>query len=78
MLGAMSAPSPMILLSGMGADERIFAPQLREFEFLRVPAWLVPKRREPLTEYAERFAATIDPGRPVYIGGMSFGGSTLR
>jgi pimeloyl-ACP methyl ester carboxylesterase len=65
---------PLILLPGMGADARLFRPQLAAFPNAVVPPWLPPEPRESLTEYARRFAATIDPGQPSFVGGASFGG----
>ena len=69
------SPDPLILLSGMGADERVFAPQMRELPQLRVLRWLSPQSPdEPLESYAARMARHIDPNRPCYVGGASFGG----
>jgi pimeloyl-ACP methyl ester carboxylesterase len=65
---------PLILLPGMGADARLFRPQLDAFPNAIVPPWLPPNPRESLAEYAQRFAAAIDPGRPCFVGGASFGG----
>ena len=65
---------PLILFSGMGADERVFAPQKAAFPHLFVPPWAPPVAGESLPSYAARLAAKIDPGRPFYIGGASFGG----
>jgi hypothetical protein len=33
---------PLILLSGMGADERLFAAQVAAFPNLRVQPWIPP------------------------------------
>jgi pimeloyl-ACP methyl ester carboxylesterase len=65
---------PILLLSGMAADERLFAPQLAAFPNLRVPAWIEPRPREPLRSYAARLARLVDPGCPCLVGGASFGG----
>lgn len=64
----------MILLSGMGADERVFAAQRQAIPSLFVPKWLAPEADETLAHYAERFAARLNPGVPCFIGGASFGG----
>ena len=69
-----AATTPLILFSGMGADERVFAAQRAEFPNLLVPAWIDPRPRESLAEYARRLAARIDPKCPCVIGGASFGG----
>lgn len=71
----MSEPHPlMILLSGMNADARLFAPQFETFSNLIVPSWIPPRPCESLRAYAARFARVIDPGRPCIVGGASFGG----
>jgi pimeloyl-ACP methyl ester carboxylesterase len=66
--------TPLILFSGMGADRRIFEPQIAFFPQLIVPAWIKPEAHESLPHYAQRFAHQIDPGCPCYVGGASFGG----
>ena len=70
----MTDDPPLILFSGMGADERVFTPQARAFPNLTVPAWIAPLRNESLPDNAQRFATRIDPKRPCFIGGASFGG----
>jgi pimeloyl-ACP methyl ester carboxylesterase len=70
----MADHTPLILFSGMGADERVFAPQREAFPNLVVPPWIAPLPSETLALYAARFATKIDPGRPCFIGGASFGG----
>jgi pimeloyl-ACP methyl ester carboxylesterase len=71
----MADAPPLILLPGMGADARIFQPQQDAFPQLHVPAWLKPLFHETLVEYAKRFAGVVDPGRPCFVGGASFGGA---
>jgi pimeloyl-ACP methyl ester carboxylesterase len=66
--------TPLILFPGMGADRRIFEPQIAVFPQLIVPPWIKPEPHESLPHYAERFAHQIDPGCPCYVGGASFGG----
>jgi pimeloyl-ACP methyl ester carboxylesterase len=70
----MGDKMPLILLSGMAADERLFAPQRAAFPQLLVPAWIEPLPQESLRSYAGRLARRIDPGRPCVVGGVSFGG----
>jgi pimeloyl-ACP methyl ester carboxylesterase len=65
---------PIIVLSGMAADERLFAAQLAAFPNLRVQPWIPPLPHESLRGYAKRLAAVVDPGRPCLVGGASFGG----
>ena len=65
---------PVILLPGLGLDERLFAVQKLELPGLQVPAWLKPRYFETLPEFGRRMAQAVDPGKPCYVGGMSFGG----
>jgi pimeloyl-ACP methyl ester carboxylesterase len=65
---------PIILLSGMAADERLFTSQLAAFPNLRVQPWIPPRPGASLREYAARLAPLIDPRRPCIVGGASFGG----
>ncbi len=64
----------LIMLSGMGADERVFAGQASAIPELVVAPWIAPAPRESLPSYAHRLAKRIDPGKPCFIGGASFGG----
>jgi pimeloyl-ACP methyl ester carboxylesterase len=70
----MTAAFDMILLPGMGADARMFAPQQRAFPGLRVPAWLPPRPRESLAHFARRMVETVEFRRPLVLGGVSLGG----
>jgi len=59
----------------MGADQRMFAEQLKAIPQLHVPKWLPPKRNETLRQYAKRLAQDdIRPDQPCIVGGASFGG----
>jgi pimeloyl-ACP methyl ester carboxylesterase len=70
----MSDGLPLILLPGMAAGERLFAPQRLAFPHLLVPEWIEPLAQESLRSYAGRLALRIDPGRPCVVGGASVGG----
>jgi len=70
----MSSQLPLILLSGMGADHRLFRAQKEVFPNLITPAWIRPQRQESLPAYAQRFAVAVDPGGPCLVGGCSLGG----
>jgi len=70
----MTQPFHLILLPGLGADERLFGPQRRAFPGLEVPRWIAPRGRESLSAYAGRLAAVLRPERPLVLGGVSLGG----
>ncbi|VTR95909.1 Uncharacterized protein OS=Planctomyces brasiliensis (strain ATCC 49424 / DSM 5305 / JCM 21570 / NBRC 103401 / IFAM 1448) GN=Plabr_1836 PE=4 SV=1: Abhydrolase_6 [Gemmata massiliana] len=69
-----TARVPIILLSGMAADERLFGPQLAHFPDLQVLPWIEPRPGESLRNYAARLAELIEPDQSCLIGGASFGG----
>lgn len=72
------------MLPGLGADHRLFIPQLKAIEQTSVPAWLDPQRDphshqpETITHYAARYARHLhDHGTlesPYALVGFSFGG----
>ncbi|SMP55577.1 Pimeloyl-ACP methyl ester carboxylesterase [Neorhodopirellula lusitana] len=70
---AIESSPPLILLSGLAADSRIFGPQKLAFPRLQCLPWLSPTRGESLDRYAQRMAASLGDG-PCVIGGASFGG----
>jgi pimeloyl-ACP methyl ester carboxylesterase len=70
----MSDRCRLVLIPGLGADERQWEPQRRAFAGVLVPPWIPPDRRETLASYAARVAATIPRDRPILLGGSSFGG----
>jgi pimeloyl-ACP methyl ester carboxylesterase len=65
----------LILLPGLGADERMYAPQCSVFPRLEVPRWLSANPHESLADYSRRMAATIEVSEPFFLGGSSFGGA---
>jgi pimeloyl-ACP methyl ester carboxylesterase len=65
---------PLILLSGMGADGRLFDQQRPRFANLITPHWIDHLPGDSLASYAERMAGQLDPGCACYVGGVSFGG----
>lgn len=71
---SVSDDLPIILLSGMAADERLFADQLARFPNLRILEWIEPHPRESIQGYAARMAGLVGKDRPCLIGGASFGG----
>ncbi|MEO0512944.1 MAG: alpha/beta hydrolase [Planctomycetota bacterium] len=63
-----------VLLPGLGADARLFKPQLDAMPGLEVPDWPDAGPGDTLRTIAERLWTTLDPSGPWVVGGMSFGG----
>jgi pimeloyl-ACP methyl ester carboxylesterase len=60
-------------ISGLGADERVFANlKVNGHELIYLP-WLRPERNETISHYAARMAGPILATNPVLLG-VSFGG----
>jgi pimeloyl-ACP methyl ester carboxylesterase len=70
----MASTLPLILVPGLGADQRLFHKQSVALENLILPDWLEPERSDTLASYAKRLAARADPGRSCFVGGCSLGG----
>jgi pimeloyl-ACP methyl ester carboxylesterase len=66
--------APLVLFSGLGADERLFRDQKARFPGLAVPQWIDPRRGESLADYAARLAEQVAALRPRCVGGASLGG----
>lgn len=67
----------IVLLPGLGADARLFGPQLDAFESATVPGWIEPEAGEEVGEYALRYAESAvepEPGEDWIAVGFSFGG----
>src|SRR5688572_17543659 len=64
----------LILIPGLGADERLFGAQAEDGLRFEVPPFPVPERREDLPAYAARIARQFDFDGTCVIGGVSFGG----
>lgn len=69
-----SADDRLVLLPGLGADERLFAAQRAAFPGLSVPSWPTPRRGESLRDFARRVAGSLPAGEAPYVGGASLGG----
>ncbi|MGH7130943.1 MAG: alpha/beta fold hydrolase [Phycisphaerales bacterium] len=63
-----------MLLPGLAADARQFAPQRYEFPALRVGEWIAHRPSESLVEYAARLAPSLKLMPDSVLGGSSFGG----
>ena len=70
----MTFDHPILLLPGMGADARMFEPLRAALPQLQCPAWIEPRRRESIRDYAQRLAEVVEPAPGTIIGGASFGG----
>ena len=56
----MSNQSPkLILIPGLGTDERLFERQRSAFPDLWVPPWILARDNESLADYAARMAEII-------------------
>ncbi len=55
----MNSAPQLILLPGLGADERLLEPQRRAFPQLIVPPWIPPRTKESLADYAARMAESV-------------------
>jgi pimeloyl-ACP methyl ester carboxylesterase len=69
-------PPKLILIPGLGTDERLFERQRTAFPDLWVPPWILVRDNESLADYALRMAG-INRERqtkPIIIGGVSLGG----
>ena len=62
------------LIPGLGADKRMYEPQLRLFPEGEVLEHMAPVRGETLTKYAARLAPSIDISNPFILIGTSLGG----
>ncbi len=67
-------PPRLILLPGLAADARMFAPQLDVFDNIEVPPWPAFRKGESLADFARRMARALDTSEPFIIGGVSMGG----
>lgn len=68
-------PDPKVyILSGLGADERVF--QLLDFSGFEVVyvQWITPRPKESIQAYAARLLQQIDADKPPILIGLSFGG----
>ena len=65
---------PLVLLPGLGADSRMFHPQLAAFPGAIAPAWIPHVPRESLRQYASRFVESLSIREPAVLAGVSMGG----
>ena len=66
--------TPIYLISGLGADKRVFSKlELGDLNVVHLD-WIEPLKNETLKSYAMRLAAGIDSSEEFYLLGVSFGG----
>lgn len=66
--------APLVLIPGLGADERLFYPQQAAFPNSIAPHWLLPEKGETLESYARRWADDLRLQPGCALAGVSFGG----
>ena len=66
--------SRIILFPGLGADPRLYGAQRVAVPGVETPAWIEPRLRETLGDYARRWADRLDLREPAVLGGVSMGG----
>lgn len=60
-------------ISGLGADERVFANLNIDGYRLKYIPWIRPEKNESIGGYAKRMAAPVEEAHPILLG-VSFGG----
>jgi len=66
---------PMIvLLPGLGADQRLFESVHSAVPSIVVPSWPATASGDSLSAFAKRLVTAIPSGENIYLGGASFGG----
>jgi pimeloyl-ACP methyl ester carboxylesterase len=72
----MTSPAalPVVLFSGLAADDTLLAAQKSAFPHIIVPRWIPPAADDSLASYCQRFAESLRPLGRCVIGGASFGG----
>lgn len=79
---AVQLSGELVLLPGLGATCELLEPQRRFFgSSLTCAPWIEPAGpNEPLDAYVRRWSEQVrdrlDPDRPLFLGGVSFGGIT--
>jgi len=64
----------LVLLPGLGADQRLFGPQKLAFPSLISMSWPEAAETETLSSYAARIASLFPRADSLVLGGSSFGG----
>ncbi|AMM52499.1 hypothetical protein TH61_16735 [Rufibacter sp. DG15C] len=75
----MSQQAPVYLLSGLGADERLFHNLKLKHPSPKVIKWIKPEPAESLSHYAQRLLPQMEPSdQPPILVGLSFGGMVAQ
>ncbi len=64
----------LYMIPGLGADKRMYAPQLRTFPHATVLEHIASSKGESIADYALRFVPFIDTMQPFVLLGTSLGG----
>jgi len=64
----------LVMVSGLGGDERLFEPQRSLPWPIHAVKWLEPHRHDTLASYSQRLAAALTVAEPFFLGGVSMGG----
>jgi pimeloyl-ACP methyl ester carboxylesterase len=64
----------IVLLPGLGADQRLFASLCSMVPGISVPLWPALEPGDSITTFAKRLVSSIPRGDNIYLGGSSFGG----
>ena len=64
----MNRQPTLVLVSGLGADGRLFEPQRALPWPIVTVKWLEPHRRETLADYAQRLATALTVAEPFFLG----------
>lgn len=70
----MGSSIPLLLFTGMAADERLFEGQIEAFGNVIAPRWIDARPRETISAYARRMVEHVGLSGPCFVGGASFGG----
>lgn len=65
---------PLLLFTGMLADERLFEGQIEAFGNVIAPRWIDATPNDTIRDYARRMVERVRLSGPCFVGGASFGG----
>ena len=64
----------VVLLPGLGADQRLFeSVRLKDHELI-IPPWPIPDAGDSIAAFAARLRGALPNGEALFLGGSSFGG----